>query len=402
MKSFLSRSIFKTDDNQTWYQPETDQRIGWNDDLSAMLESILSQQLETEESQPTQIFFQLLKQELLYRGFLIPMSYAGRENVHFDSVHLSVSPKCTLFGSSYKTPETVPDAEAWHVIGVPSDDLASKPGSRYGPDLIRERTLASVFRSKSLSGVWSLDGQSFMENALPVYDIGNIKKGLRGSLENLADLVARLPCAGRPLTLGGDHSNTLGVVRGLARRNNLPTAFVQLDYHLDIQTWGEFTENGPLQLESVTHANFVSHLKAEFPSIKIHQVGCRNYQSLNANHKAVAANYLRSVATQISDIQVTMQSNEYLYDRLPIDESLYISIDVDAISSALMPHTGYPAPTGMDLGKIFGILDFLVRRNRIVGIDVMEFADSSDHDKHRTSAEIIVAVLLFILERVGK
>ena len=120
------------------------------------------------------------------------------------------------------------------VLGIPFDTAASfRPGQRFGPSAVRD-----------ISVLLRPSNQFHKLNAfeaIEVVDAGDVP-AIPGDVQRTYDLIAArtaaLAAAGTvPIGIGGDHSITLGELRGVAKAVG-PPALVQLDAHCD--TWDNY------------------------------------------------------------------------------------------------------------------------------------------------------------------
>ena len=58
----------------------------------------------------------------------------------------------------------------------------------------------------------------------------------------------------------------------------------------------------------------------------------------------------------------------------PLSESVYITVDLDALDPSIMPAVGTPEPGGLSWEEVLRLLRATARRSRIVGFDVVELA----------------------------
>ena len=120
------------------------------------------------------------------------------------------------------------------IVGVPFDGGTSyRPGSRLGPREIRNQS--------SLIRQYNYFQKVAPFERLNVADIGDIDAppvSIEKCYEVVEARIGAVADAGAlPIVIGGDHSISLPVLRGLARRHG-PLALVQFDAHID--TWDEY------------------------------------------------------------------------------------------------------------------------------------------------------------------
>ena len=120
------------------------------------------------------------------------------------------------------------------IIGIPFDTAASfRTGARFGPSAIRD--ISVLLRpSNQFHRINALE-------TLRVVDLGDVMVvpgDIARTYENIDAQWKTCAASGAvPIGLGGDHSVTLGELRGLAHRHG-PLALVQFDSHTD--TWDNY------------------------------------------------------------------------------------------------------------------------------------------------------------------
>ena len=117
------------------------------------------------------------------------------------------------------------------MLGIPYDGGVSyRTGARFGPRAVREQS--------SLIRPWNPVLKVHPFDRLRVADCGDVDvvpisiERTHEAIERKIDIV--VAAGARPLSIGGDHSITLPLLRALARRHG-PLAVVHFDAHPD--TW---------------------------------------------------------------------------------------------------------------------------------------------------------------------
>jgi agmatinase len=120
------------------------------------------------------------------------------------------------------------------VLGIPFDTAASfRPGARFGPSGIRDMSVL-LRPSNQHHQVDALETLRVVDAGDVLAIPGDIQRTYDGIAERWASVVA----AGVvPIGLGGDHSVTLGELRGITRVTG-PLALVHVDAHCD--TWDNY------------------------------------------------------------------------------------------------------------------------------------------------------------------
>ena len=115
------------------------------------------------------------------------------------------------------------------VVGVPFDaGVSYRPGARFGPAHVREssrllRPYNPALQVSPFARLQVADAGDIAVNPFSIDEaVAQVERGADALLER----------AGRLLTLGGDHTIALPLLRAVARRHG-PVAVVHFDAHLD-------------------------------------------------------------------------------------------------------------------------------------------------------------------------
>jgi agmatinase len=253
------------------------------------------------------------------------------------------------------------------VVGVPFDSGVSyRPGARFGPTAVRE---ASRLLRPYHPG---LDTSPF--EAAQVVDAGdivcnpfNIGEAIRSVQDHATAL---LGTGARLVTIGGDHTIALPLLRAVAAKHG-PVALLHFDAHLD--TWdtyfGEpYTHGTPFRRaveEGILDTSAVSHVGTRGPL----------YGRADLDEDArlgfgivTSADVMRRGVDEVI---------EALRDRIG-SRPLYVSVDIDVLDPAHAPGTGTPEAGGLTSRELLEILRGLAGAN-LVAADVVEVAPAYDH-----------------------
>ena len=279
-----------------------------------------------------------------------------------------------------------PFEEAKYVIfGVPFDATSTyRTGARFGPNAIRQASLnieAYSFRSK-------IDLED-----LALYDAGDLH--VSPDAEKMVDMtrlvVEDILAAGKmPVVLGGEHTVTLGVARGLGARA-AKTAIVSFDAHLDLRC--EFLGS------ILSHTTFMQLISEEVKPAKIVEVGTRSAcKEELAYAKKAGVEFFTSqqIIKQGSD-----RIAEQLKQRLLPYENVYLTVDMDALDPAFAPAVQNPEPEGITTTALLDIACALCDK-RVLGFDVVEIAPIYDQGVSAVVAAKIIFEMLCQLEKSRK
>ena len=157
------------------------------------------------------------------------------------------------------------------------------------------------------------------------------------------------------VTLGGEHSVTLGTVR--AFREAFPKLSVlQLDAHADLRD--EYLGS------KYSQACVMRRIAELCPFV---QVGVR---SLCQEEKQFLLQS-RMTPLYMSDLASNPDSTGQIINSL--SGEVYVTIDVDVLDPSIMSAVGTPEPDGMQWQQILTIIRSVAHHKRVVGFDLMEF-----------------------------
>lgn len=376
--------------------------------FKSLEKEILSQQIEVVEKSIRGKMLQIIAIELLSLGILVPDHISTDEMDYLSSLILtSKSQYGTFFSRPFISKRDILGFETKNdrviFLGIPYDIGSSRPGTRYGPRVLRAESNGMLFRGYD-SKLLSLLSECDVFQGYELYDAGdiyldNINK--KFFLERIRDIISNIFGCSIPFCIGGDHLFTLPILEGIAKsRGNSDFTLVQIDYHLDIQTWGNFENKSPSKLSDPTHANFISWIKETLPEIKIYQIGVGDYVNVGTGISTDDfLSYLNRVSSRITNLEI--YGSDYL-SKLPKGEEVYLTIDVDALNRVYLPNTGYPSAFGLDLGDFLNIINYICFHNQIIGIDIMEFGESYNIENQSPMSEIVLYIILQILQRIKK
>lgn len=265
-------------------------------------------------------------------------------------------------------------------VGVPFDiGTSNRAGTRHGPRQIRAEscmlrpynmaTRAAPFDSLSVADIGDVPINTF-----------NLKDSVR-IIEEHYDAIIAAGCA--PLTMGGDHTITLPILRALVKKFG-PMGMVHIDAHADV--------NDLMFGETVTHGTpfrrAVEEGLVHGPSVA--QIGLRA-----TGYSAEDFDWPRSQGFRVVQAEECWhKSLTPLMDKIRGqigDRPMYISFDVDGLDPPFAPGTGSPEIGGLTLIQALEIIRGC-RGLNMVGCDLVEV--SPPYDPFGNTA-LVAANLLF-------
>ena len=268
------------------------------------------------------------------------------------------------------------------LLGIPYDGGSSyRPGARFGPRAVREQS--------SLIRPWHPVLKVHPFERLRVADCGDVDVApisIERTYVAIERRVAEIVGHGAvPVSVGGDHSVTLPILRVLARRHG-PIGLVHFDAHPD--TWDEYF--GSKFFHGTPFRRAVE--EGLLDPRRMIQVGIRGplYAADDfAFHDRHGIEVIRIEA-------VKDQGTAWVGERFGRLRGgpVYCSFDIDAVDPAYAPATGTPEVGGLSSYEALALVRALAGLT-LVGADVVEVSPPFDGPGQITS--LLAANLVFEL-----
>ena len=253
------------------------------------------------------------------------------------------------------------------VVGVPFDSGVSyRPGARFGPAHVRasSRLLRPYNPAADVEPFATQQVVDAGDLAVNPFDIeaaiGEVEAGARSLLERASRLV----------TIGGDHTIALPLLRAMAAKHG-PVAVVHFDAHLD--TWDSYfgapyTHGTPFRRaseENLLDRSACLHVGTRGPLYGTSDL---------ADDTRLGFQVVGSVEMDDLGVRGVL---ERIRDRVG-DRPVYVSVDIDVLDPAFAPGTGTPEAGGLSSRELLAILRGFADLD-LVGADVVEVAPAYDH-----------------------
>lgn len=253
------------------------------------------------------------------------------------------------------------------LFGIPFDGGVSyRPGGRFAPSQVRE------YSSLGRGFHWTREINIFKK--LKIADIGDcpvVPINLDKSYRLIEGFVSQVLDSNKKfISIGGDHSTTLPVLRALRKKLGQPLSFIHFDAHLDTYpaAWGE----------EYHHGAFARHAIEEglVDPKQMLQIGIRG--PLAGSDDLDFIHRHRIIVKTVDDVR-DVSLKEFVQKLPSFQKSpTYISFDVDCLDPAFAPGTGTPVVGGLNTFEIQRILRGLKIKN-LVGGDIVEISPPYDH-----------------------
>lgn len=269
------------------------------------------------------------------------------------------------FGSGYSFAEQVPDQ-------------ANAPAAMRAAT---DRILRGIERYD-----FDLGGPLYDNQVVRAVDCGDVRADVgapTGHVGRAEAAVRRILGAGvLPVSLGGDHAIPIPVLRAFDAEE--PITLVQIDQHIDWRNEVAGVQDG---LSSpIRRASEMAHVG------EIFQIGLRATGSARAEEVDAARAY---GAQLITAYELHDRGMDAVLARIPDRGRYYVTIDMDGMDPSCAPGVAAPCPGGVTFMQARALLHGLVRKGRVVGMDVVEITPAADINRITciTAGRLIVNLL---------
>jgi len=257
------------------------------------------------------------------------------------------------------------------IFGVPFDSTHSyKPGSRFGPDAIRDAfNNIEIFQPEF--GV-DLEAEA-------ISDLGNTKHTVVAAemLQMVKGITSELKKQDKQIIiLGGEHLITLGSFTCFPK----DTGYVVFDAHYDLRDQYADTK--------LSHAAYLRRIVEERGSENIVHVGARAFVK-----EELAFLKEHNIAT-VSDKEIRNGNGpKLLKDITSTFDRVYLSVDLDVLDPAFAPGVGNPEAVGISSRELYDMITTL-QNKKIVAADVVELNPTYDNGSTAAMAAKMIATII--------
>ena len=253
------------------------------------------------------------------------------------------------------------------LLGMPVDiGTSNRSGSRFGPREIRTESV--------LVRPYGMATQAAPFDSFQVADIGDVAVNPYNLLKTVDAIELAvdgvLAAGAKPISVGGDHTCTLPILRSLAKVHG-PVALVHIDAHADI--------NDEMFGEKIAHGTVFRRAIEEglIETSKMFQIGLRA-----TGYAADDFDWSREQgATVITAEECWYKSMAPIMDQIREtigpDTPAYLTFDIDGLDPSVAPGTGTPEPGGLTASQGLEIIRGCYGLN-LVGCDLMEVSPPYD------------------------
>jgi arginase len=290
------------------------------------------------------------------------------------------------------------------IIGVPIDLGADRRGVDMGPSAIRYSQLQQKLEELG----YQVEDQGNVE--VPIAEMCRITNPKLKYMDciipmsrRVAGAVATSMQAGHfPLVLGGDHSLSIGSIRGAARNRKI--GVIWLDAHADFNT-DQTTPSGNIHgmslaaLSGLGDKSLVQLWDETVPVIdpaKIAIIGARDLDPGEKKNLKETGAMVMSMEQVDRFGMVTVVEKAIEHISRDVD-GIYLSLDLDALDPQHAPGVGTPVPAGLTQREAHLACEMIAETNLLIGMDVVEV--NPILDVHNQTAKLAVEFALSALGR---
>ena len=180
-----------------------------------------------------------------------------------------------------------------------------------------------------------------------------------------------------PVTIGGEHSVSIGAFRAMAAHYG-DLSILQFDAHADLRPQYEDSE--------YNHACAMYKAKEVAPIV---QVGIR---SMCEEERVFVDEDRMFLRQQLRDDSAWQESA-----LAQLSKHVYVTVDLDVFDPSIMPSTGTPEPDGLLYHEVLSMIRKVSEKHTIVGFDVVELCPQKDNKAPDfLAAKLIYQILSFI------
>ncbi len=266
------------------------------------------------------------------------------------------------------------------ILPVPYDATTTyQPGSRNGPRAIIEASRHLEFYDEET-------GKNFSEIGICTLDdietVDSAEKMVKRVYEAVQVLLADQKSV---VTVGGEHSISFGAVKAhLEKYPNLTVLHV--DAHADMRD--ELAEN------AFNHGCVARRISEICPlvSVGVRSIAEEEMTHVNGSKGRIKVFFAKDICTG---------GNGWMDDVIKsLSKDVYITIDLDAFDSSIMPSVGTPQPGGMGWYQVLDLMKRISREKNVVGFDVTELMPiSGNHAPDFLAAKLVYKLIGYFFSK---
>lgn len=290
------------------------------------------------------------------------------------------------------------------LLGIPMDLGAGRRGVDMGPSALRNAHLAARLRELGHSVADLGDVKVAIPETVDKLETGGLVflDSIQQACEATVARLAALPSDIFPLTIGGDHSISMGTVTGNALRGHPGGArmgLIWVDAHTDYNT-PQSSPSGNIHGMPVAHLTGLGdpqltnlgggwHVRPE----DIVMIGIRSVDTRERDLMREVG--IKAYTMKDVDQLGMTRIHEETQERLSGTDRLHVSFDADALDPSICPGVGTPVPGGLTYREGHLLMELLSESGRVTSMDIVEV--NPILDTHNQTAEVMVGMAASLL-----
>ncbi|HMV97614.1 MAG TPA: arginase [Anaerolineales bacterium] len=285
------------------------------------------------------------------------------------------------------------------IIGVPIDLGADRRGVDMGPSAIRYAHLQKKLEDLG----YDVHDEGNVE--VPIAEMCKITNPKLKYIDCIIPMSRRVAGAvatsiqakNFPLVLGGDHSLSIGSVRGAARNKKI--GVIWIDAHADFNT-AETTPSGNIHgmslavLAGLGDKSLVQLWDENIPVIDPSKIAIIGARDLDSGEKVNLSNAGAMVMGMEQIDRYGMVSVvEKAIERVSRDvDGIYLSLDLDSLDPEHAPGVGTPVSGGLTQRETHLACELIAETGKLIGMDVVEVNAILDVQNRTASLAVDLAL----------
>ncbi len=253
------------------------------------------------------------------------------------------------------------------IVGVPLDvGTSNRSGTRFGPRQIRSESV--------LVRPYGMATRAAPFDSFQVADIGDVPINTFNLLKSV-DIIERyydsiVEAGAKPVTLGGDHTIALPILRALAKKHG-KVALVHVDAHADI--------NDVMFGEKIAHGTIFRRAIEEglVDGSKMIQIGLRTTGYAADDFDWSTDQGARVVPAEECWYKSLNPLMEEVRGQIGQNTPTYLTFDIDGLDPSVAPGTGTPEPGGLSASQGIEVIRGVNGLN-LIGADLVEVSPPYD------------------------
>ena len=227
-------------------------------------------------------------------------------------------------------------------------------GTKYGPkEIIKASHQVELYDEE-------LNCEPFKDVGVKTIKPFKISKNMNKALKQISHLNQKsIEKNLFPLTLGGEHSITVGCIEPFVKKYKNVT-ILQIDAHADLRN--------SYNNQKYSHASAMRRC-LDFKNVNLISVGIRNISKEEIP-------FLKKNTSRIKIFWAKDQKkwNLKYFKKLIKNKNVYLTFDIDGLDSSIMPATGTPEPGGLFWYETLSLIKTTFKNANVIGADINELA----------------------------